>query len=62
MDESDDEGVIWLVHWEYGDKSGGDFVRAFGVKEDAEELLDILQKHGGEKTYLMHRVRFIESY
>ena len=56
--EQDESDIIWLVHWEQHDKSGGDFIKAFASKEEAEELLGILTKHGDGRNYMMHRVPY----
>ena len=54
------DGKIWLIHWEYSDKSGADFVKAFSEENEdaANELLEILKKHGGERQYYCDLVPF----
>ncbi len=59
---ADEESVVWLVHWQHYDKSGGDFVKAFAVQEEAEELLAILKKHSDGRDFQMHRVPYQSNY
>lgn len=48
MSAEEDNEFIYLVWWQYHDKSGSEFVRAFDNEEAANNLLDILKKHGGD--------------
>lgn len=48
---------IYVVWWQYSDKSGMDMVRCFEIEDEAEEFCDLLHKHGdNSKTYKVSKV------
>lgn len=48
---------VFLIHWEYHDKSDGGFIRAFYSEKKARELLNILLNHTGtDRAYFIDEV------
>lgn len=53
---------VWVVSWAYSDKSGSGLIRAFDSEETAKDLLDLLLKYGGERSYHIEAVEICKEY
>lgn len=54
---------VYVVWWQYGDKSGCDFVKAFASEDEAIAMKELLDKHGGDgRNYEVTVVPFQENY
>ena len=53
---------VWIISWAYSDKSGGGIIRAFDNEDTAMDLLHLLNKFGGERSYFIEGVDICKEY
>lgn len=55
----DDKSYIYIVWWQYSDKSGMGHIRAFEEQGPADEFAAMLQEHGDPgKTYKCDKIQY----
>lgn len=58
----EEKEVMWIVHWEYSDKSNHGFIKVFDSEAEARTLFDILEKHADGKTWFIDQIDAVRSY
>lgn len=54
--------TIYIVSWRHGDRNGYVMVKAFSDEKMAQELLDILKTHAGDKEWTLTPLLFEHRY